>query len=78
MQVHLHEAPGDILMFLTGQGEITKVVFFTHHHACPTACLAAIICVRLLLSIAIICASTAGKRQNAHAKKQVLLTTPGS
>ncbi|KAK9868473.1 hypothetical protein WJX84_008357 [Apatococcus fuscideae] len=26
MQVHLHEAPGDILMFLTGQGEITKAV----------------------------------------------------
>ena len=25
MQVHLTEAPGDILMFLTGQGEIMKV-----------------------------------------------------
>ncbi|KAK9832232.1 hypothetical protein WJX74_003796 [Apatococcus lobatus] len=26
MQVHLNEAPGDILMFLTGQGEIMKAV----------------------------------------------------
>lgn len=25
MQVHLNEAPGDILLFLTGQGEIIKV-----------------------------------------------------
>lgn len=25
MQVHLNEAPGDILLFLTGQGEIMKV-----------------------------------------------------
>lgn len=49
MQVHLNEAPGDILLFLTGQGEIMKVSLCSmkclyQAYLCPTTSQSMSIC----------------------------------